>query len=390
MTEDNAMEKKKISIILIVVSAIIIGIFATLTIKNTDIYKINKCLKVAYKDLNAGNFDDSVAAFTSALDIDFNSKDAYIGLAKSYIGKGDYEGSTKIIETAKAVLGDDFTAADEQLIHDALASSHEHKFEKATCLQPEVCSICNEIRGEALGHDFVDADCVNPKTCSRCGETEGEPLGHDFEEATYWSAKTCKICNATEGNPLPGAFEQHGLSYIDNLDTIAKGNLKDHDIPFDIKMLDYRCFDGDESHEAKDGYVWQEITMDIVFYLISDAWYYNFKYGEEDFYDPALADDTSEAIGGNLRKYTVNYMGKTYEDCLRNLDFLLDYYHMYEKDDTIPYSTHHIQIQHSFRVPKGYDGNIVDFCNNANHWAPGTYIYDNAEGYTFFRLPAAN
>lgn len=383
------MKNNRLSIFLIIASAITIGVFTTLTITGQDSYKIRKITKSANTYLSNGDYDNAIASFNALLDLDINSKDAYMGLVAANIQNGDYQETEEIVEMAKAVLGDDFTNDDELTVHEMIVASHEHNYTEATCLQPEICSICNETGADALGHDFANADCVTPKTCSRCGETEGKPLGHDFDEASYWVAKTCKICGATEGEPLPGAFAQHGLACVDAVDATVEGNLKDHNIPFVVTMSDYKCFDGDDSHEPKDGYVWQQITMDIVMKLEADSWTYRHTAGWEDYYDPALADDSAVREKDGSYKYTVNYMDNKYEDCIRRMDVILDDY--YPAQDGVPGPSRAVaRLLYSFRVPKGYDGTVVTFCNNSDPWAPGTYIYDNADGETFFRLPAAN
>lgn len=64
----------------------------------------------------------------------------------------------------------------------------EHVWEAATCLTPQICSLCGETMGEALGHtpgewtestDIVHAKCSREQTCSVCGtvlETEENDL----------------------------------------------------------------------------------------------------------------------------------------------------------------------------------------------------------------------
>ncbi len=76
---------------------------------------------------------------------------------------------------------------------------HEHNWIKATCTEPEICTICLKTRGTPVGHSWIEATCTEPKTCSRCGATEGEVLGHSWIEATCTEPKTCSRCGATEG-----------------------------------------------------------------------------------------------------------------------------------------------------------------------------------------------
>ena len=52
----------------------------------------------------------------------------------------------------------------------------EHVPTEATCTDPAVCTLCNDVVTEALGHDWIDATYDDPRTCDRCGITEGEAL----------------------------------------------------------------------------------------------------------------------------------------------------------------------------------------------------------------------
>lgn len=111
------------------------------------------------------------------------------------------------------------------------ASSHEHKWEAATCETPRVCKTCGETDGEPLGHTWQEATCLAPKTCTVCGKTEGrksedhvwgeatcterekcvlcgrenlhsEPLGHDWIAPTLEAPYTCARCGEQQGEPL--------------------------------------------------------------------------------------------------------------------------------------------------------------------------------------------
>ena len=52
----------------------------------------------------------------------------------------------------------------------------EHVPTEATCTDPSVCELCNDVIADALGHDWIDATYDEPRTCARCGITEGEAL----------------------------------------------------------------------------------------------------------------------------------------------------------------------------------------------------------------------
>lgn len=74
-----------------------------------------------------------------------------------------------------------------------------HKWQDATCIEPETCSVCGRTRGEALGHSWIDATCTKPQTCERCNETSGEALGHQVEEWKTTKEATCTSEGIQEG-----------------------------------------------------------------------------------------------------------------------------------------------------------------------------------------------
>ena len=74
-----------------------------------------------------------------------------------------------------------------------------HKWQDATCTEPETCSVCARTRGEALGHSWIDATCTKPQTCERCNETSGEALGHQVDEWKTTKKATCTSEGVKEG-----------------------------------------------------------------------------------------------------------------------------------------------------------------------------------------------
>ena len=67
-----------------------------------------------------------------------------------------------------------------------------HNWKAATCLDAQVCTLCQEVGEPAFGHNWQDATCEAPKTCANCGETEGEALGHAI--AFDGAAVVCSVC----------------------------------------------------------------------------------------------------------------------------------------------------------------------------------------------------
>lgn len=82
----------------------------------------------------------------------------------------------------------------------------QHEWSEADCLNPQVCTKCQETGTEALGHSWVEATCTTAETCSRCGETRAEALGHDWAVATCTTPETCTRCGEIQGEPLDHSF----------------------------------------------------------------------------------------------------------------------------------------------------------------------------------------
>lgn len=83
--------------------------------------------------------------------------------------------------------------------------SCKHEWTEADCVNPRICTKCEELGGEALGHDWTDATCLEPQTCRRCAATQGESLGHSFGDWTFAGEEmshSCTLCGLSEKVPL--------------------------------------------------------------------------------------------------------------------------------------------------------------------------------------------
>ncbi len=236
-----------------------------------------------------------------------------------------------------------------------------HGWQEATCTEPKTCSKCGETEGEALGHTWQDADCTEPKTCSVCQETEGEALGHTLSEATYWEAAVCSVCGETVGDVLTPAFEELGVKgqfmevgqtydYVTQIRTRQEYEDKlindykeayglegdyanftdmhmaalendgfdwDAQITAQAAVTDYRVFDSDETHEAKDGYEWKTVEIQIEYDGLGDGGW-RVVYGWDDYYqkDEDLSPKGYDGVLLYLTDYKynevrpVNFAGK--------------------------------------------------------------------------------
>ncbi len=46
-----------------------------------------------------------------------------------------------------------------------------HRWNEATCTEPQKCKICRVTKGKSLGHQWEGGDCTTKQVCSVCGET---------------------------------------------------------------------------------------------------------------------------------------------------------------------------------------------------------------------------
>lgn len=110
---------------------------------------------------------ESDPAYQETIEMDPKAVDAYIALADTYIGQGDYESAVEALKT-----GIEETGA-ERLI-EYLAEIHlDHTWIDATCIEPKHCNVCGETEGTALGHVWSEG------MCTVCGEISSEEVAEE-------------------------------------------------------------------------------------------------------------------------------------------------------------------------------------------------------------------
>ncbi len=231
-----------------------------------------------------------------------------------------------------------------------------HTWEDATCAKPKTCSVCKETEGEALEHTWEEATCIKPKTCSVCKETEGEALGHDLTEANYQSPAVCRICGETEGEPLVPWFEEHGIvcdakeNETYDYTTYCWEN-KSVKTTGHLVFSDYKTFESDEDHPAKDGYEWKSVHAVITF-DDDNAFAYGMQVRGQmrDYY--AVDEDDDENWEGEDQQFSVNFNGVDYEECIRRMTGGFDNW---------VNQVRHYDVVFDFLLPKGYDGQTVSY-----------------------------
>lgn len=258
----------------------------------------------------------------------------------------------------------------------------------------------------ACKHEWTDATCTAPKTCAKCGETEGEPLGHDAGEASYWSAAVCSRCGEEVGGKLEPEFEKLGFDWVAVTDMDAPGIFPTqsgnsfyfagefyvtccYDKPEEsthgaIALNDYRVYESDETHAAKEGYEWRIAEFDAAFY---DTMAY--RYGAKlsgfstDYYH-GLDDDSIEEIPPEGHTFSKDYKGKTYDECYEKF-----YVESQWEDESIPNEPNatihvlHFTVRYETLVPAGYDGAMLAFYDPRNADA-GDAVLDRVDKNTVF------
>ena len=77
---------------------LLIVVLTVYTVLNFRSVSAAGSLSVGQQYLNSLNYGGAVAAFTRAIEIDPTNREAYVGLAKAYMGTGDYEFAQEVLE----------------------------------------------------------------------------------------------------------------------------------------------------------------------------------------------------------------------------------------------------------------------------------------------------
>ena len=109
MGKDNGIEKNtKNNVFLFVVALVVILIIIGMVIAimlNSPRNKYNKLIDLGQKYLSEMDYDKAIAAFSSAIEIDPMSDNAYIGLAEAHVGKGEYDKALLVLNRGFEITG---------------------------------------------------------------------------------------------------------------------------------------------------------------------------------------------------------------------------------------------------------------------------------------------
>lgn len=239
-------------------------------------------------------------------------------------------------------------------------------------------------------HTWQEATCTTPKTCTECGETEGEPIGHSADEATYWEPSVCSVCGEQLAEKLIPDFEKAGITVID-IDDVPTENVitqtvdearsgsgykvmrtetsgltflassndeKERSLtPLYFSLINRETFEADETHPAVPGYEWHRYEFEFISIYPSG---YSIRFSDDDYYDVVGHDESARGL-----RYTVNWQGQEYTDCMRSITFAKSEQKDYPINDYSVGSYNRKVTPHrmcvELRIPTGYDGTVISF-----------------------------
>ena len=111
MSEENTPIKKKSKKVLIValtilVATVVIVIAVMAVHSNNPERRLKKQLELGERYLSELNYEQAVAAYRVAIEIDPKSVDAYLGLAVAYVGMDEYEEAVKSLTEGYEITKD--------------------------------------------------------------------------------------------------------------------------------------------------------------------------------------------------------------------------------------------------------------------------------------------
>lgn len=277
------------------------------------------------------NYSQAILCFTRAITIDSQRYEAYKGRAEAHLASvSDQESLTlakQDYETALSLEADD----------------------------PDLYLALSEIY-EKLGA-LDSADQIREQGFLQTGDDRFESIcEHEWLSANYQEAQTCTLCGETFGDPLPAALADLSMmatnvsySYVTQcLEDSTQQTVAQAVIEQDTNLV------SDETHPAKDGYIWKKITVTITT-NDDNAWAYGIRIRMNflDYYTGTPLDSPDESTP---ETFIVNYKGKEYT-CTA-----------YTSQPQSNWNGHIFtwSVDCSFCVPEGYDG-CVSVLYNASH-----------------------
>ena len=199
---------------------------------------------------------------------------------------------------------------------------------------------------------------------------------HKWTEANYQSPSTCSVCGATKGLPLTADFDKYNIAINLLPDEEAAYHTvcgeEQLETQGSVQLISCHNITEDETHQAKNGYSWQIVKVLLVMGdENSNTYGFDYNYIINDFYDIETFEKTfvyDEKSGYN--RFTVNYNGKDYEDCLAMVTASSG---EWKKDGDV--YKKEIELTWNMQVPTGYDGMVIGLRNSKVSTDGKYYLY---------------
>lgn len=204
-------------------------------------------------------------------------------------------------------------------IGEKIQDLEEHQWKNATCTEPQICSVCNETKGEKLGHDpntwatIKEATCTavgeKETTCKRCGKSLVEEIGMADHIAGEWTVVTDYKINR-DGTVTPGTQAEFCTVCNTKLET------KEYTIELtnNQKNAIIRAYEEENSWHVSRDYLINDILVGFDYFNVEDATF-AVDHMDVNFDEQAVAYVRSNLSGQSKGEVTemMRYYGYTEE-----------------------------------------------------------------------------
>lgn len=160
---------KKIKIIIGIFVAVIIGMVVGLFIySNSDSRELKKQLDLGHKYLLEFDYEQAIATFEKAIEIDPLCEEAYLGLADAYIAKGDYDDAKDVLQKGYELIGSDALKDKLDWLEQEIRNAEQQNQEEVVETEVEEEPTDEEIVLPAIFEERLQAIIDAPQIKGRC------------------------------------------------------------------------------------------------------------------------------------------------------------------------------------------------------------------------------
>ena len=346
--------KSRKGLLIIVVIVLILTLTAC---SKDDSLSVRELLNLGNQFLLDQDYEQALAQFLRAIELDPVNPLGYIGAADAYAGLGRLDDAIDILLQGL-----------EQLPNDSGLQAKLDELARGYWCPPQACT-------------WTQATCQAARTCTNCGGTDGSPLAHVPTLANFQEPSICITCGDVVEGPLTPGFVRHGYALNAAIGAELPYRTATYANPslntVGVAVYDnFRVFKSDGNLTEVAGYEWQTLRLTMTF-TDDNAWrngawsiyswfcYYLFDPGNpvSVSYSELHAADIPGLYFPGLRvaNETVNYRGVDYPF----------YISANWAQSTWAGRTLTQSVDLVFLVPEGYDGIVVSLFNYSNLYSVG-------------------